>query len=430
MSVILTIIPYDFYPPQNGGSLRCFYLIREMSMEYDVYLLTVQPATDFQGDSEPVFPKNVTIISLYNAQGYKSLFNWLPGRLGDAINYRVLQKTFRTSANSYFIKAYPQLVQILKSVKPGIVLHENLESVTLFAGLVRKYLPTSKQIYDAHNIDSVLWRALAIAQKNKELYKYATTALETEKNLYKIVDGVFCCSEKEKEELMQLNNGKLVAWVIPNGVDTYTKLFDPNLEKYLNSEILFCGGMDYYPNEEGLFWFYNHAFPLVKKVIPNITLTLVGTKQIKENYQKLLSDPAVIFEGRVAEVKPFYYRASVCIAPLLCGSGTRLKILEAMSFGNPVVSTSIGAEGLSFVNGQHILVADNPQEFANNIIVLLQNKKLYHSIRNQARELVINTYNWKTIGRRTNDLLKSIVSNDKIRNYGGAISERINDSLQ
>ena len=77
-----------------------------------------------------------------------------------------------------------------------------------------------------------------------------------------------------------------------------------------------------------------------------------------------------------------------------------------MSFGNPVVSTSIGAEGLTFVKGQHILVADLPQDFANYIIVLLQNKKLYDSIRNQARELVVNTYNWKTIGRRTNDLLK------------------------
>jgi polysaccharide biosynthesis protein PslH len=404
LAKILSIIPYPFYPPQNGGSLRCFFILREMAREHDVYLFTVQPQADFFGESEPVFPKNVTIISLFNVASYKSIFNRLPGNLGDALNYRYLKKAFRISTNSYFLTAYSPLLKTLKEVNPCIVFYENLEAVTLFAPVVKKQLPAAKQIYDAHNVDSVLWRQMAIAQNNPVLNTYARHALETEKNLSKMVDRVFCCSEDDREKLVQLNGAKLKAWVVPNAVDTFTKPFDQNPHKYLNAEILFCGSMDYYPNEEGLLWFYNHVFPLVRMAIPHIILTLVGTIQIKESYEKLLNDPAVKFEGRVADLKYFYYRASVCIAPLLSGSGTRLKILEAMSFGNPVVSTSIGAEGICTEDGKHLMIADDPDGFARKVIEL-QDQEIFENIRKDAHLLVQSLYEWKIIGKRLNGLI-------------------------
>lgn len=409
MAKILTIIPYSFYPPQNGGSLRCFYILREMSREQEVYLFTVQPVADFYGAIEPIFPSNVTVISLFDAPAYKSIFNLLPDKLANAINYRLLKKSFRAITNSYFLKAYPLLTKTFKEVKPDIVYYENLESVGLFSALVKKQLPSAKQIYDAHNVDSVLWSQMAMVQNNSMLNEYAVHALETEKKLFKMVDGVFCCSEHDKVKLMQLNKGKLKAWMIPNGVDTEAKAFDPNLAKQLNSVILFCGSLDYYPNEEGLLWFYDQVFSLVKKAVPNVILTLVGSCQIKESYQKLLNDSSVKFEGRVVDVQPFYNRASVCIAPLLSGSGTRLKILEAMSFGNPVVSTAIGAEGIDVVPGKHILLANEPQDFADNIIRILQSNILFDQIRNAAHDLVQTKYDWAKIGVEIINIIEQVL---------------------
>jgi glycosyltransferase involved in cell wall biosynthesis len=111
----------------------------------------------------------------------------------------------------------------------------------------------------------------------------------------------------------------------------------------------------------------------------------------------------------VLDVQPFYYHASVCIAPLLSGSGTRLKILEAMSFGNPVVSTSIGAEGIDCVNGTHILIGNDSETFATHVLSLLRNKIQFDMIRTNALELVKATYDWNIIGKKINTKLNDLI---------------------
>ncbi len=408
MAKILTIIPYHFYPPVNGGSARSFYIMREMAKLHDVYVLTIQPKEDFEGDQEPLFPANVHILSLSNAAPYRSIFNILSRKLANAIHYRLLKRSWFSPTNSYFLNAYPLLVKALKNISPAIVYYENLEAVGFFSDIAKKQLPTAKQVYDAHNVDSELWEQLAIAQNNPLLKKYAVTALKTEKNLDAILDGVFCCSVNDQQKMLDLNDGQLKTWIVPNGVDSHAKAFDQNPEKYCSKEILFCGSLDYYPNEQGLFWFYNNIFPLIKKVMPNVKLTLVGTTASNESYQLLQNDPSVQFEGRVNDVAPFYYRASICIAPLLSGSGTRLKILEAMSFGSPVVSTSMGAKGIEAIAGTHLLIADEPSAFAQAVIDLFGDKNLFNAIRRMALQLIQEKYEWEKTGILINTLLSGL----------------------
>ncbi len=410
MVKILTIIPYAFYPPQNGGSLRCFYILREMARNHEVYLLTVQPEADFNVTAEPAFPRNVNVISLSNAPAYRSIFNILPAKLADAINYRLLKKELRATTNSYFLNAYPTLLQKLKEINPAIVLFENLESTGLFSATVKKHLPSPKLLYDAHNIDSELWSRLALVQNNPLFRGYAAYALKTEQHLYRSVDAVFCCSDHDRAKLLQLNGPGLKVRMIPNGVDCALKQFDTNPAKFSHAEILFCGSLDYYPNEEGLLWFYRNVFPLIKKTLPHIKLSLVGSTQLNENCRPLQNDPSVYFAGRVEDVTPWYYRASVCIAPLLSGSGTRLKILEAMSFGNPVVSTTIGAEGINYIENKHLLVADDVAVFAEKIITLLTDREQFEQIRTAAFELVRKTYDWRRIGMILDQSINEIIA--------------------
>jgi len=200
----------------------------------------------------------------------------------------------------------------------------------------------------------------------------------------------------------------LPGFTIPNGVDTDAKPFDYNPLKHSKKEILFCGSLDYYPNEEGLIWFYEHVFPLIKKAIPEAVLTLVGASAKNERNQKLWDDHSVHAYGSVADLQPFYYAGGVCIAPLLSGSGTRLKILEAMSFGNPVVSTSVGAKGIEAEDGIHILIATDSKDFANQVLALMKNKALFDKTRQNARQLVSSVYDWKVIGCSMDEQIKSV----------------------
>ncbi|HEX8279047.1 MAG TPA: hypothetical protein VF540_10150, partial [Segetibacter sp.] len=117
MATILTIIPYAFYPPMGGGALRCFYLLREMSYHHSVYLLTGQDKEDFKRSSSNHFPSNVHIVSSYKSALYSSVFNFLPSKVANAINFRILKRSFRGSTDTSFLQVYPVLNTLLKAVK-------------------------------------------------------------------------------------------------------------------------------------------------------------------------------------------------------------------------------------------------------------------------------------------------------------------------
>lgn len=409
MGIVLNIIPYPFYPPSNGGALRCFYLLREMARNHEVYVITIQPEEDFTEGRYHSFPGNVRIISIHEKKSYRSFLNKLAGKAADSVNYRFLQRSFSGSTNSYFLQAYPVLLQTLKALKPNLVFYENLEAVALFSSIISRQLPAAIQIYDAHNVDSELWKQLAASQQNRIFESYSENSLQTESSLYKKVDAFLACSETDHEKLIALNCKHLPGFTIPNGVDTDAKPFDENPMKHSQKEILFCGSLDYYPNEEGLIWFYDQVFPLIKKAIPEVVLTLVGSSVKNDRNQKLWNDSSVHMIGRVVSLQPFYYQAGVCIAPLLSGSGTRLKILEAMSFGNPIVSTSIGAEGLHIIPRKHLLIADEPFAFASMVIELMQEQNLFEKVRLNARELMCSDYAWEKIGSDLNRFLTQIL---------------------
>lgn len=409
MGKILLIIPYEFYPPRYGGALRCFYLMREMARYHDVTLLTVQPLSDFSTPVFPLFPVNVKLSSTANSDGYKTVLNIFPSRLANFLNSKILYRSFFERGSLYLLKSYPILKRLLKENDFDFVCYENLECFATFYNQIKRISPATKHIYDAHNVDSELWKQQAKSLNMPELLHYAAGTLNREKQLYKEVALCFCCSNEDREKFMQLNKGNLNAIVVPNGVDVTSRPFDENPEKHTIKNILFCGTLDYSPNIEGILWFYEKIFPIVKVRIPQINLTVIGKMHREGPFGALREDVSVNFVGHVDDVVESYRNSSVAIVPLLNGSGTRLKILEAMSLGNPVVSTRKGAEGLKYINGKHLLTADNPNDFANAIVELLENKSRFEQIRCHAKELVENEYDWKSIGHLVQNAVLSIL---------------------
>jgi glycosyltransferase involved in cell wall biosynthesis len=154
--------------------------------------------------------------------------------------------------------------------------------------------------------------------------------------------------------------------------------------------------MGYSPNIDAMLYFCDEILPLIQAQVPNVKLVIAGQHPAPA-ILKLAERAGVSVTGAVPEVTPYYQQARLSIVPLRAGGGTRLKILESMALGRPVVSTSLGCEGLQVVDQEHLLIADTPVEFAQRVIQLLQDRELRARLAGQARRLVESRYDWSVI---------------------------------
>jgi polysaccharide biosynthesis protein PslH len=198
------------------------------------------------------------------------------------------------------------------------------------------------------------------------------------------------------QRFLSSTNGP-VAEVISNGVDLEN--FNPDGRGRDENSIVFVGQMSYYVNVDSILHFYNHAFPLIQKQNPNVRFSIVGTDP-KKSIRNLANNPAVEVTGYVPDIQPYVTRASVFICPMICGSGIQNKLLYAMAMGTPVVTTSIAVQALQVIDGEHLLVADDPQQFADAVTSLLKNKDLQKHLSQNARNYVQEHHNWSSSGQK------------------------------
>ena len=196
-----------------------------------------------------------------------------------------------------------------------------------------------------------------------------------------------------------------------NGVqdDQFALRACPERSKGVTSEptIIFTGTMNYYPNIDAVLSFARECWPLIRSQIPSATWQIVG-KDPPAEVRDLAKDFAgIMITGTVPDVRPYLAGAAVAIAPIRIGSGTRLKILEALAMRKAIVSTSLGCEGLSVMSGRHLMVADSAQTFAQSVVDLLQNAERSIALGNAGRELVEAKYSW----RRCGDMAVSALEN-------------------
>jgi glycosyltransferase involved in cell wall biosynthesis len=158
--------------------------------------------------------------------------------------------------------------------------------------------------------------------------------------------------------------------------------------------IVFVGNYLHYPNVDAVLYFYQEIWPRIKSRAQEIKFYVVGQGPPPE-IRSLSQDDAVIVTGRVDDVRPYLKKGRVFICPVRLGGGFRGKILEAMSVGTPVVSSSLGAEGVPTVQRENIIVADGPEEFTQGILDLINDDKLFERIRKKARKLVEEKYAWE-----------------------------------
>ena len=276
-----------------------------------------------------------------------------------------------------------------------------LESSNLFSYLdVIRSAPNSPAVLmDWHNIDSELMSRYASEATHpvKRLVARRTARLisNLESKLMRVCDAHTVVSELDKRKLLEQNAAARVT-VIPNGVDS--AVFSPSRAAHVQASLLFVGSMDYHANVDAVLWFLREVWPGISSRFPSLTFKIVGRSPTKEI--AMSASDRIIVTGTVDDVRPFYADAIAVVVPLRIGGGTRLKILEGMAMGVPVVSTAIGAEGIAATNGRDILLANSAAEITQALERVIRDASLRDELSKRGRELVCQHYDWSSIGDR------------------------------
>ncbi len=259
---------------------------------------------------------------------------------------------------------------------------------------IRKH-SSAKIVLRAHNIEHLIWKRIAETTRNPLKKAYLNHLVRTLKNYETTVlsayDGIVPISETDADFFKQ-DPGKPVQPVS----------FGIHPEKILSVEstaaenaLFHIGSMNWVPNEEGIRWFINRAWPLINKQLPELKLYLAG--RMMPGWLSELRQPNVQVVGEVPDAQEFILSKAISIAPLFSGSGIRIKIIESMALGRAVISTSIGAEGIACTHGRDILIADTAEEFCEAAEMLYKNQKLRKEIGENARKLILEKHNSKKI---------------------------------
>lgn len=274
------------------------------------------------------------------------------------------------------------------------------------AGLIDWTLPGAKILF-THNVEADLWRQQFETARDpikKFLYWKEWRGLrEAELRYAREADHVVTVSEQNRVFFSSFVDPYRVS-TIATGVDV--DFFRP-ADGPPSSSMVFTGSMDWLPNQQGILFFTSQILPHVRAKVPDADLWIVGRYPSAEIQR--LEGPGIHVTGRVDDIRPFLQRAPVYIVPLRSGSGTRIKIFEAMAMGKAVVSTSVGAEGLPVTHGKNILLADHPQEFAGAVIRVLRDREFAAGLGHAARALVEERFTWKAAGAQFETILQDTV---------------------
>ena len=279
-------------------------------------------------------------------------------------------------------------------------------------------LPLRKVLFQ-HNVEAMIWRRRVENERHIAPKLYFglqwRRMVAFERRSCHAFDAVIGVSEQDCL-IMQREYAIESVAAVPTGVDT--DFFRPSgVLPPVSSKLVFTGSMDWMPNEDAVRFFIKEILPLVQREVSEATLTVVGRNPSAALLNIARDHDKIIVTGRVDDVRPFIEEAACFIVPIRIGGGTRLKIYEAMAMEKPVVSTTVGAEGLPVTDGVDVLLADDPKEFAAAVVRMLRDENLARAIGAQAAANVRARFGWDQVAARFSELCeRAICSHSAQRN--------------
>lgn len=394
------------FPPTEGHQLRSWNLLRAAARVHEVTLLSLRRAED------PVTMPFEVRRMLHDLETIE-----LPMARSPLEFPRMAAQWLSTGRPLLDIRYAPGSLRraFARRVRECDLVH--LDMLAL-AGLLREVPAGLPSVLNEHNVESTLlqsridieaapWQRALLRARMAGLVRFESEACRNARR-------VLACSNEDAASLRSLAPGANVC-VVPNGVDTTAFRPDPDSPVDPDS-LLFVGQMGWFPNRDGVEYFNREIIPLLSHR-RGLQVNVVGRKDGYVPESDVA--PGIRFHGFVNDLDDRLRRASVFIVPLRLGSGTRLKVLEAMAMGKAIVTTSKGVEGIGLVDGAQALIADTPEAFAKAVERVLDEPDLRRRLGIAARRMAVLHYDWRSIG----DRLLSV--------YGGLLGEKpiVNDQF-
>lgn len=386
---ILWVKMGGLWPATTGGRVRSLNTISELAREHQVSVIT----THAQGDDPDGLQQQ-----LAGCERVVSIPYAVP-KHGSA--------TFAASVAGSWFSHYP--VDLWKW-RVGAVRREVRRTLAsgavdlcvadfLFAATnvpMRSGVPV---LLFEHNVEYLIWQRLA----NLETSPWKRALFEMEWRKLRACEAEACrraaltvtVSDDDRQRLEELAGVRAVS--IPTGVNT--TYFAPRPEAEVAGRLVFSGSMDWHPNEDAVCYFADEVLPRIQTEVPDASFTIVG-RNPSARVRDLATRPGIIVTGTLDDVRPSIAEGSVYVVPLRAGSGTRIKIFEALSMGKAVVSTTVGAEGLALESGRHFLAADTAHDFAHAVVRLLRDPARRRALGCDGRALVEAHYSWSKVARQ------------------------------
>jgi glycosyltransferase involved in cell wall biosynthesis len=371
---VLVISPFLPYPEKSGSRIRTMTLVRSLA-GHDVFLVA------FKENDEAV-PEDVL-------NGLCRKYYVFP---------RPSITAFQSAANYLSLKPLMarrfELKEARKTVR-RIAGNEGIDCIVCEAVLVADYARSFREVYrviNVHNLEFMRARGRIRMARSplKRLYfgVIAERMRRYERRALTDFDLGLVCSEADRISYRELVPGKRLV-LFPNSVDT--EAFRPEETERLEGKIIFTGTLWYEPNTDAARWLARDIFPLIRQDFPDMKLLIVGDHP--PNVVRSLSlQPGISVTGAVEDIRPYLRQALIFAAPIRTGSGTRQKILDAMAVGLPVISTSVGCEGLEVEEGENVCLAETPEEFREKAARLIRDTEFRSRIARGGRRLVEEKY--------------------------------------
>ncbi|MGB7590620.1 MAG: glycosyltransferase [Terriglobia bacterium] len=399
---ILILSPYMAWPLDGGPPIRIYYVLRELvRLGHEVVLLAGHDGPPLAA-THPLYrlcreivtyrPPESARSRIPLVSALRSLASPLP-YVAAKFGARHIQESIQRIAEKHqFDLIWANFAFMAYAVPP-----ELCRSVPL--------------VLDEHESEGLLWRQYL---RHGSLAKRAFAVVNLiklpafQERIMSQVAAVLSNSEREAEFTRRYAPPRVQVWAVPNGVDT--EVFAPaQADGNRRNAILLCSGLAVYRNRTAALWVARRMFPKIRREVPDAEFWIVGSHPNRE-IGRLAEIPGIHVTGTVEDVRPYYAMAKVAVAPYRYGEGTKIKVVEAMACGTPVVSTSIGCQGIEVVDGEQVLIANSEKEFTDGVIGLLRDARRRTQLAGAARRLIEQKYTWKKIVGDLEPKLQALVT--------------------
>jgi sugar transferase (PEP-CTERM/EpsH1 system associated) len=386
------------WPSTTGGRVRSLQIVSALSKHHRVTLVT----THGDGDDPEGLARQ-----LPDCQQVVSIPYDVPKRGSSAFPMSLARSWF----SSYNVDLWKWRVAELRRTVQALVEKDQIDLIVadfLFAAVNVPLGGDVPVVLFQHNVEYLIWQRLSMLERNpikKLLFAIEWRKMrDKEAEICSRADLTIAVSEEDRARLAAMAPTARTG-AIPTGVDT--AYFAPAGRQQIPARLVFSGSMDWHPNEDAVIYFGESILPKIRAQVPEASFAIVGrnpTQKLRDAAERL----GMIVTGTVDDVRPYLDEAAVYVVPLRAGSGTRMKIFEALGMAKPVVSTTVGAEGLALSDQKEFIAADNSEDFAAAVVHLLHDARRRTELGHAGRALVVERYSWPQVAREFEALCEGV----------------------